>query len=295
LVPGLRNPSTRAAGTIDPGGRFDYTTVGHVTADVMRDGSRQPGGSAFYSALQASRLGRRTLIITKGVPGEIEELTEPYRGEFELRIIPAEHTTTLHTEGLGAARTQRLLAWAGQIAEDQVIDTAILHLAPVARETPPHWRGTAEFVGLTPQGLLRHWSLQENEIFLAPADPALIPASLQAMVLAEHERDSCATLIADAIGMGATVAITAGEAATSILQAGVEPLAMTVPVVERLQDDIGAGDVFGAAFFIALAEGRPAGSAAGFANAAAAVRISGSGPAAIGGRAAIEERLRATA
>ena len=39
--------------------RFDYTTVGHVTADVLGDGSRRPGGSAFYSALQAARLGQR--------------------------------------------------------------------------------------------------------------------------------------------------------------------------------------------------------------------------------------------
>jgi 1D-myo-inositol 3-kinase len=288
----LSNPGRRAAGTIHPAGRFEYTTVGHVTADVMRDGSRQPGGSAFYSALQAARLGCRTLILTQGVPREIEELMEPYRGEFELRVLPAEHTTTLHTEGFGAARTQRLLDWAGPIAEGQMVETAILHLAPVARETPPRWRGAAEFVGLTPQGLLRYWSQKESEIFLAPPAAALIPASLQAVVLAEHERDSCATLIADAIGIGATVAITAGEADTTILRAGAEPLAVEVPVVDGLRDDIGAGDVFAAAFFIALAEGRPAGAAAGFANAAAAVRIQGSGAGAIGGRAAIEERLQ---
>src|SRR2546429_8874944 len=59
--------------------RFDYTTVGHVTIDVLADGSRRPGGTAFYSALQASRLGLRALILTRGAVPEIERLLEPYR------------------------------------------------------------------------------------------------------------------------------------------------------------------------------------------------------------------------
>ena len=41
--------------------RYDYVTVGHVTRDVIEDRAggtvSQPGGSAFYSALQAARLG----------------------------------------------------------------------------------------------------------------------------------------------------------------------------------------------------------------------------------------------
>jgi sugar/nucleoside kinase (ribokinase family) len=68
-----------------------------------------------------------------------------------------------------------------------------------------------------------------------------------------------------------------------------------VPHLDRPGDDIGAGDVFAAAFFIALAEGRPPALAADFANAAAAVRMSGAGARAIGDRAAIEARLQAVA
>ena len=90
---------------------YQYTTVGHVTADVLADGSRRPGGGAFYSALQAARLGKRALIITQGVPSEVEQLLAPYREELELEIIPAQHTTTLHTFGHGAARTQRIKPW----------------------------------------------------------------------------------------------------------------------------------------------------------------------------------------
>src|ERR1700736_2439574 len=89
-------PRHRATGLergAQPRRRFDYTTVGHVTVDVMPDGSRRPGGTAFYSALQASRLGLRTLVLTRGVASEIEELLEPYRRELQLDIQPAPETT----------------------------------------------------------------------------------------------------------------------------------------------------------------------------------------------------------
>jgi len=274
--------------------RFDYTTVGHVTADVLSDGSRHPGGTAFYSALQAARLGQRALILTQGAPSEIEELVEPYRSELELEIIPAEHTTTLRTSGTGLARSQRLLAWAGAIGEDVVIDTSILHLAPVARETPGRWRGAAGFVGLTAQGLVREWAGPSRQIRLSPPDRGRIPDGCEAMVLGEAERQSCEELIGEFAPAGTVVAVTAGASPTTILL-GDRELTVEVPPLEGPGDDIGAGDVFAAAFFIALSEGRATAQAARFANAASAVRMGGAGARAIGDRAAIETRLRAVA
>ncbi len=264
--------------------RFDYTTVGHVSADVMDDGSRRPGGSAFYSALQAARLGQRALILTRGVAQEIEELLEPYRGELELEVLAAPQTTTLQTTGSGSARSQRMLAWAGAIEEDIAVDTAILHLAPIARETPGRWRGSADFVGLTPQGLLRRWHRA------GPGDrPARrpeerrIPRRCQALVLSEVERGDCAELISGAASRGAVVAITAGACATTLLLAGEGELAVPVPGVAAAIDDVGAGDVFAAAFFVALREGQAPRGAVDFANAAAALRIQRSGAQAIAG------------
>jgi len=278
---------------VHAGLRFDYTTVGHVTVDVMSDGSRRPGGSAFYSGLQAARLGQRTLILTQGDPQELEQLLEPHRAELELEIRPAAQTTTLGTSGSGDERSQHLLAWAGPIAEDLPIDTAILHLAPVARETPRRWRGTAGFVGLTPQGLLRHWTEPGGRMFLAAPDERFLPDRLQAMVLSEHESESCEQLIADATGAHAVVAITAGPRPTTVRLAGAHELVIDVPQIEHPREDIGAGDVFSAAFFVALAEGRTPRRAAQFATAAAAVRMAGAGVQAIGDRAAIEARLAA--
>ncbi len=273
--------------------RFDYTTIGHVTIDVMADGSRRPGGSAFYSALQASRLGLRTQILTRGAPREIEELLEPYRPELELEILPARRTTMLETAGSGSTRTQRVQAWAGEIGRDVLVDTAILHLAPVARETPGRWRGPASFVGLTPQGLLRGWDGEGGAMFPISPERRGIPKRCQAVVLSEHERAGCGGLISEAAAAGAIVAVTAGASPAAILLPDDGALAVKVPPVAHTSDDVGAGDVFAAAFFIALHEGRPPRRAADFANAAAAVRIEGAGARAIGDRVTIEARLRA--
>jgi 1D-myo-inositol 3-kinase len=273
--------------------QFDYTTVGHVTIDVLDDGSRRAGGSAFYSALQAARLGRRTLIITRGRTSEIEELIEPYRDELALHVLPAPHTTTLRTIGSGAQRSQRMLAWAGPIDEQLTLDTAILHLAPVARESPSQWRGRADFVGLTPQGLARKWSTHGAQIESTQPAPnaAAVASACHAVVVNEHERASCSGLIATATAAGAVVAVTAGAQPNTILVPRHDPLELDVPALEHQIDDLGAGDVFAAAFFIALRDGRSALDAASFANAAAAVRISGPGADAIGGLEAIAERL----
>jgi 1D-myo-inositol 3-kinase len=288
--------------------RYDYTTVGHVTADVLADGSLRAGGAAFYSALQAARLGQRALIITQGVSAEIEELLAPYRRELELEIHPARETTTLETIGEDRAHAQRVLAWAGAIAAVSV-DTAILHLAPVAQETTERWQGDAEFVGLTPQGLVRTWADAGGEFGQRPLAREQLPKPCHAIVISQAERESCEWLIAavdasgerasgEAEGAGADaadaiVAVTAEGDATGLHIPGRGALALEVPPIERFVDDIGAGDVFAAAFFIALREGRGPAEAAAFGNAAAAVRIAGSGPGAVGGRDAIEARLSA--
>jgi hypothetical protein len=285
---------------VNHGLQFDYTTIGHVTIDVLDDGSRRAGGSAFYSALQASRLGLRTLIITRGLAPEIERLIEPYRDELELQIVAATHTTTLQTTGSGAARSQRLLEWAGPITEQLELDTSILHLAPVARETPLGWRGRADFVGLTPQGLAREWHGSDGRIgsVRPTSDTAAVAARCNAIVVNEHERSCCADLLEEA--SAAIIAITAGARPNTILVPGRSTpertaVAVEVPMLEHPIDDLGAGDVFAAAFFIALSDGRSPLQAAGFANAAAAVRMSAAGADAIGGLTAIEARMRACA
>lgn len=273
---------------------YDYTTIGHVTIDLLADGTRRPGGGAFYSALQAARLGLRVLVITQGVEREIVELLEPYRGELALEVLPAAQTTTLGTNGTGPGRSQRVLAWAGPIDRAVTIDTGILHLAPVARETPSGWDGVARFVGLTPQGLARTWD-DDGLVSLGgiQAGGERIAEACDAVVLNERERAVCTELIRVASGAGATVAITDEGGPNHLLLPDGESVRVMVPELAERLDDLGAGDVYAAAFFCALAGGADPAVAARLGNAAAAIRMAGPGPGGVGHGPEIRARAAA--
>jgi sugar/nucleoside kinase (ribokinase family) len=270
---------------------YDYVAVGHVTCDLLADGGeeiRRPGGTAFYGALQAARLGLRALILTQGVAPEVEELLAPYRDELDLHVIAAPQTTTLSTTGVGAGRSQRMLSWAGPMVGLPTIDARILHWAPIAKETPVRWEGKADFVGVTAQGLVRDWP--NGEIQMVALDNAVLPDRFDAAVISEHELHACDALFSTAHAFGACVAVTAGSGPTTLHIDG-EVLKIPAADVPDVRDELGAGDVFAAALFVALVEGREPLDAAAFANTAAAVRIAGQGPAAIGARARIEAQL----
>ncbi|HEX4435278.1 MAG TPA: hypothetical protein VH061_00640 [Solirubrobacteraceae bacterium] len=271
-----------------------YVAVGHVTVDVLANGERRPGGTALYSALQASRLGLRATILTRGNEREIEALLAPFADELEILIQPAPETTTFATTGAGAARRQRILAWAGSIEMSDLPAGAILHLAPVAAELagpPPAGR---ELVGLTPQGLVRHWPALGAEVRSRTPGPAALALAeaCDAVILSEQERSACETLIDRARIAGATVAITAGPGATEILLPAGGPLELSLESIEDPADDLGAGDVYAAAFFTALAGGLAAMEAGRLAGAAAALRMLGPGPGAIAHRPEIEARTQ---
>jgi sugar/nucleoside kinase (ribokinase family) len=277
--------------------QYDYTTVGHVTIDVLADGSRRPGGSAFYAALQAARLGQRTLIVTQGVPREVEELLSPYGSELELRVIPARHTTTLLTAGWGPKRSQRVLAWAGAIERELRLDTRVLHLAPVARETPSRWHAPTAFVGLTPQGLMREWSAGGGEMALVAPGRSVerVAARCDALVLSRYERAPAVGMIQRGLDAGALVAITDESRPCTVLLGDGSRLEVVVPTIGEPLDDLGAGDVFAAALFVALATEAVVEGAVAYATAAAAVRMQGSGAGTIGDEAAIVGRLQEVA
>jgi len=272
---------------------FDYAAVGHVTVDILPGGERRVGGTALYSSIQASRLGLNVVVVTRGVPDEIEQLLAPYERELELIVSPAQQTTTLETEGVGADRRQRLVGWAGEVPPELAPAAEITHLAPVAREISPRQPGGGGFVGLTPQGLVRRWSGPGSAVELgtAPAEHEALAERCSAMVLSAEERDSCAGLIAAGLGAGAVVAITAGAAGGALLLPDGQEHEIGGPRVTDPSEDLGAGDVFAAAMFVELHGGAPPACAAAFAAAAAAVRLEGTGAGAIGDRDAIRERL----
>ena len=192
-----------------------------------------PAAPRFYSALQAARLGQRTLIITQGVAREIDALLAPHRDELELTVLPAAATTTLRTAGSGVERSQQLLAWAGPIEQPLELDTSILHLAPVVRESPGSWRGQAAFVGLTAQGLARQWDRRHRPDHSRQPDAAAgaLAERCHALVVNEAERAFCAELIAAAGAAGALVAVTDGDAPVTVLAPAAQAYVVPVPTL----------------------------------------------------------------
>jgi sugar/nucleoside kinase (ribokinase family) len=240
----------------------------------------------------------RASIVTQGVRGEIERLLAPYRDELDVCVIEAPATTTLVTRGQGSDRRQWVDRWAGPIerlpaaATELLKGAAIVHLAPVARETRSHdlpMQGA--FLGLTPQGLVRTWG-EDGRIAAAPLDPRALPPRLDAVVLSEAERASCAPLFASDRPPG-LIAVTAGAGPTELRLPDGQTAAVSPLHVECPREDLGAGDVFAAAFFVELWRGSPAPLAARYAAAAAALRVRGLGPGAVAGSEEIARALSA--
>jgi sugar/nucleoside kinase (ribokinase family) len=146
---------------------------------------------------------------------------------------------------------------------------------------------------MTPQGLAREWPPAGGPIGLCrpDADAELLAGACDALVLSEHERESCSEMIALARAGGAIVSVTDGPRANRVWGSRGTEMRLEVPPVAEALDDLGAGDVYAAAFFIALDEGMAPGDAARFAMAAAAVRMRAPGAQAIGGREDLEARL----
>jgi sugar/nucleoside kinase (ribokinase family) len=272
---------------------YDYMVLGHVTVDVRAtDGRRTPGGSALYSGLQAARLGLRTQIITAGDRSELGPLLAPYLDELDVVIQPRPHTTTFVTSGAGETRRQQRLTWAGELIDPGPgeLDAAIVHVAPVARETGPFRVPRTSFVGVTPQGLVREWSAAGDPSYVA-LDSRQLPERCDAIVLDVVEHGFAAATVATLARAGVIVAVTAADDGVELVLAERSVALPALPV--DVVDDLGAGDVFAAAFFTRLREGADPVAAANFGQAAACVRLGGAGPAAVATRAAIDERVRA--
>jgi sugar/nucleoside kinase (ribokinase family) len=273
-------------------------TVGHVTVDVLPGGERRPGGAALYSALQAARLGCEATIVTRGDEDELRKQLAPFAEELRLIVEPAPATTTLDTTGAGEERRQRMLAWAGPMSAIAAPAGTILHLAPVAAELTARPEGHWRFTGLTPQGLVRRWDGLGEEVVerTLPAECLALFAGCDAVVLSRREREACEPGLDLARREGALVAVTAGPAATLLLaDRETPPLEIAVSPVVASPDDLGAGDVYAATLFVALAEGSPPERAVALAAAAATLRLGGSGPSAVAGRTEIEAQAASAA
>jgi hypothetical protein len=271
---------------------IDYLVIGAITRDLLPGGGATPGGTVRYTARAALRLGLRPAIVTCCDPSFDPELPP----ELPLLRAPAPATMTFENRYAGSERQQWLHASPPPLDLAAVPagwrHASIVHLAPLGAELPEAalGYGWAGLCVVTPQGWLRAPD-HAGRVFPRrwQPDPALL-RRVAALVLSEEDLGGSDQLARAYASCGPIVALTRAErGATLFLSDGTT---LDIPALPaRPVDPTGAGDVFSAAFIIALREGRPAPEAARWACAAAACSIEGAGTSALPDRAAVEARL----
>lgn len=253
--------------------KIDYLAIGHITQDVTPAGNLV-GGTVSYSGRAAQALGCKTAVLTSCQPD--------YAGLAELagltvEVIPSAHTSTFENIYGANGRTQMLHTPADPILAHHLpvdwLDTAVVHLAPVANEVDPALihQFNGSLIGMTPQGWLRRWTANgrvyahdwpEAEQFLPLADVVILSEEdLLDEAMLPRYRQASRLLILTENARGCT--IFAGDAVRRI----------PAPVVTQVEPT-GAGDIFAAAFLTRYAEnGRNPWQAAEFANQVAAQSV----------------------
>ncbi len=278
----------------------DYLVVGHITVDLLPDGTPVLGGTALYSALTAARFGLRTAMITRGnFTRHGEDITQAlnrYAEEIEIILQSAEQPTVFTNVAAAGRRVQTIHSWAGRIdlsgIPPQWRSAEIIHLGPVAQEIDPRQSGrlSPTFLGVTPQGWMRHWPpSQHGLVTLGPLRlPTEVLSRIDAMVVNAEEQPLARDQI-DAVGTRGLVAITRGPLSSQILDRGRFIEVQSFP--SRMIDDAGAGDVFASTLFILRAQHEPTSTAGRMASAAAGMRIRQQGLEGIPTREAVEDFL----
>jgi len=268
--------------------------VGPVTWDLFADGRQAPGGTVSFAARVASAMGVRARILTMAAADADLSALEGH----EVCVVDAPSTLTFAHTFDGDVRTLRVLceprrtlgpadappAWpapdllliAPLLASD--IDAGAFAALPVTE------------CGVTAQGFLRrpdHMGVVATTH--APTDALLRAATKRATVFVSEDEitrwaDDDVAALAD---RARRLVITHGNRGAEIRdRAGAR---FVPPVAAHAVDTTGAGDVFAAAFILALGDGEE--SAARLASAYAAANVETVGPAPLPDRATMERRL----
>ncbi len=238
---------------------IDYLVIGHVTHDLL-DGGYTVGGTATYAALTAMALGARVGVVTSaGADFDVALLTG-----CGLAVVqqPASATTTFENHYLNGFRRQLLHARAETLTPPLIPavweTTPLVHLGPVAWECDPallaHFAGRA-FVGLTPQGWMRQVDAAGQVAARPWAEAEVLLPLASAVVLSIDDVQGDWELIRYWAGQTALLVATTGREGGVLFCDG-QPTAFPAVLVPEV-DPTGAGDIFAATFFYALASGRP--------------------------------------
>ncbi|HLI50260.1 MAG TPA: PfkB family carbohydrate kinase [Thermomicrobiaceae bacterium] len=283
----------------------DFLAIGHITVDLLEDGTPMLGGAALYSGLAASRFGLRAAILTRGnfsKHGEaIERSLADFAGEVDIIVQDAGMPTVFENRTIAARRQQTIHSWAGPIDLSGLPpawrSSGIIQLAPVAQEIEPRQAGqlSPAYLCATPQGWMRHWQGQRQRGVVqlrSPRSAMSLASRIDGLAL-NAEEHVLARDLSDSVARRGIVAITRGSNGVRVIDRG-QPFDLPAFPIHGV-NELGAGDVFASVLFLLRARREPTLRSARIASAAAALKVSGGGPESIPTREQVEEFLESAA
>jgi 1D-myo-inositol 3-kinase len=267
--------------------------VGHITQDLLSDGSLGLGGTVSYAATTAHRMNYQVGVVTSTGPNlDVAEVLPFAR----IACQQAAATTVFENIYLDGERKQILHKRAGLLRCEHIPHAwrraRIVHLGPLDQEIDEgifHCFDDQVLIGVTPQGFLRRWDNQGHVSFTEWTPPEAVLRRINVLVLSEQDVPDPEGLVRDWGRFIDIIVVTRAERGATVYHSG-EPCDYPARPARQI-DPTGAGDVFAAAFLIRLTETDDPCQAAEFANAVASFSIEGPGVAGIPMRLQVEAYL----
>lgn len=270
----------------------DFLTIGHVTKDLLAGGGFVMGGTVTYASLTARNLGRRVGIVTSAA----SDLDWSAFDGIRVAARPSAATTCFQNIYNNGSRQQFIKAIAEPLRVQDIppawAKAPIVLLGPLARELDIEMARAFpdSLLGITAQGWMREWDAEGrvSTRFWAEADKILPLVDVLVFSYEDVGRDI--SLVRQYASLAPLTVVTLGPCGCVVYTARG---ARWLPAFEAPQvDPTGAGDVFAAAYLVALEETGDPFAAARFANCTASFSIEGQATSTIPTREQVEERLR---
>lgn len=251
---------------------IDYLVIGHICKDLL-PGGYGIGGTVAYSAMTARNLGQRVAIVTSTAPDF------DFRSRLDGVMVSVQDspaTTTFENLYSQGTRQQFLREVADRI-HAQAIPTdwrqaAIVHLGPLVQEMD---ESLAELfpdalLAATPQGWMRRWDTT-GRVGPKRWDERTLPDNVRVVIFSQEDIGNDKARFEACAHRFEIVIMTNGRHGATVAWQGEVRHFSAHPTVEI--DPTGAGDIFAAAFLVALQETGDPWRAANFGNCAGAASV----------------------
>lgn len=228
---------------------IDTLIIGHVTSDLLPDGSSKLGGTVSFSGLSSQRLGQKTGVLTS----HASDLDLSVLESLALVSLPSESTTTFRNIPTDEGRVQYCYAQASLLTPEGLPDAwrkpKIVHLGPVVNEIDPDFFSIFpdSLLCLTPQGFHRQFAVDGQVSFRDWAEKESCLPKTDAVVLSIEDLAGDESLVREYSRLCDLLVVTENKNGARVYWKQ-EMRHFPAPTRE-LVEDTGAGDIFAACFF----------------------------------------------